>query len=148
VSRNIPRRPDPYTLHATSVAIDGAAIVITGASGRGKSGLALDLIAFGARLISDDITRIEPGEDGLPWAVSTGRMTGVIEAWGVGLLRVPHVGRAPVRLLVDLDRTETARHPEPVTQVVLGQGIPAVARVDSPHFAASILALSKGGRVE
>tara|TARA_R100000322_G_scaffold124685_2_gene81464 strand:- start:11767 stop:12213 length:447 start_codon:yes stop_codon:yes gene_type:complete len=147
VSRDAARQPTPETIHATSVAIDGGAVVITGASGSGKSGLALELIALGARLISDDLTRIEPGAEGWPHAATTGRMAGVIEARGVGLLHVPHVARAPVCLIVDLDRTEQARLPEPVTRVVLGQAIPAVARVDSPHFAASILALSKGGRV-
>ena len=41
-------------LHASAVAIEGRAVLITGPSGSGKSGLALDIIALGARLVADD----------------------------------------------------------------------------------------------
>ena len=41
-------------LHATAVAIDGRAVLLRGASGSGKSDLALRLIDAGARLVADD----------------------------------------------------------------------------------------------
>ena len=43
-------------LHATTVAIDGAAVLLLGPSGSGKSDLALRLIDRGATLVSDDYT--------------------------------------------------------------------------------------------
>ena len=42
------------TVHASCVACDGAGVLILGASGAGKSGLALNLMALGAALVADD----------------------------------------------------------------------------------------------
>ena len=50
--------PQQSILHASCVAIQGRAVLIIGASGRGKSGLALQLMAFGAKLVSDDRTEV------------------------------------------------------------------------------------------
>lgn len=133
--------------HATSVAIDGKAVLIEGPSGSGKSGFALELIAFGARLISDDMTRVEARGEGWPYAVSAGRMDGVIEARGVGLIQVPYTQNAPITLIVDMGRQETERLPVTRTTELMNTEISTVSRVDSPHFAAAILALVKGGRV-
>ena len=44
------------TLHASSVSIDGRAVLIEGMSGSGKSDLAMRLIDRGATLVSDDYT--------------------------------------------------------------------------------------------
>ena len=46
------------TLHATSVAIGGRAVLLCGPSGVGKSDLALRLIDRGATLVSDDYTLV------------------------------------------------------------------------------------------
>lgn len=140
-----PARQSRDTVHATSVAIEGRAALITGPSGSGKSGLALDLIALGATLISDDMTVVETDETEWPIARTTGRMSGVIEARGLGLIRVPSLAAAPVALIVDMSRTETERLPEPRFTDLLGSRIVTVSRVDSPHFPASIMALIKGG---
>ena len=135
------------TRHASAVAIDGRGILIIGASGSGKSTLALELISRGAKLISDDLTRVTPGPEGWPVLSGTGRMIGAIEARGVGILRVPHVASAPLSLVVDLDEAETERLPEPRFAKVLDQEILSLRRVDEPHFHAAIVALIKGGRV-
>ncbi|MDA3887407.1 MAG: serine kinase, partial [Allgaiera sp.] len=47
-------------LHASCVALDGRGVLILGPSGAGKSGLALQLMALGARLVADDRTRLNP----------------------------------------------------------------------------------------
>ena len=52
------REGQETALHATCVAIDGRGVVLTGASGAGKSGLGLQLIDGGAMLVSDDVTAI------------------------------------------------------------------------------------------
>lgn len=136
--------------HASAVALGagpgaaGFGVMIEGPSGSGKSALALQLIGLGARLVADDRTRID-ARDGWPWLVAPERLAGVIEARGVGLLGVPHCPAVPLRLIVDMGATETARLPEPLAREVLGQRIRYIRRVDGPHFAGSIVALSHGG---
>ena len=135
--------------HATAVVLGGEGsasfgVLIEGPSGSGKSALALQLIGLGARLVADDRTRIV-ARDGWPWLIAPERLEGVIEARGVGLIQVPSTAAAPLRLIVDMGAIEPARLPQPATRDVLGQRIRYLLRVDGPHFAGSIIALSKGG---
>ena len=135
---------DSEPRHATAVAIDGAGVLIIGPSGSGKSALALDLISRGGVLIADDRCRIVLRDD-WPWLREPERLAGVIEARGVGLLRVPHVAAAPLRLVVDMGEVSAERMPEPEVERVLGQEIVLVRRVDAAHFPGAIVALAKGG---
>lgn len=132
------------TIHATTVAWQGKGALILGASGRGKSGLALALMALGADLVSDDRTVLTAGPDGL-WAAPPPAIAGMIEARGVGLLRAAHLPQARVALCVDLDQTETRRLPDPRHVPFLGCDIPCLHKVDSPYFAAAILQYLKAG---
>ena len=98
------------TLHATTVAIDGRAVLIEGPSGAGKSDLALRLIDRGAKLVSDDRTLVVR-EGGELLARAPHLQAGRIEVRGVGLANVAHVAEAPVALLVRLD-PDPPRMPE------------------------------------
>jgi len=89
------------TLHVSSVAIDGRAILIEGESGAGKSDLALRLIDRGAMLISDDYTLLQrAGRELIASPPDT--IAGQIEVRGLGVLPMPHVAKVPVALLVQL----------------------------------------------
>ena len=140
----------PLVQHASAVVLGarpdhaGFGVLIEGPPGSGKSALALQLIALGARLVADDRTRIV-ARDGWPWLIAPERLGGVIEARGVGLIRVPDTRAAPLRLIVDMGAHENARLPEPATRAVMGKHIRYLRRVDGPHFAGSIVALSNGG---
>lgn len=89
-------------IHATSVMIDGRAVLLSGRSGSGKSDLALRLIDRGALLVSDDYTLLE-NRDGVLFASAPPRIAGRIEIRGVGIADVAIAGAAPVALLLILD---------------------------------------------
>ena len=57
------RRPDLLWLHAGAVARDGFALLISGPSGQGKSGLTTRLSEKGWKFLSDDIAPIRLHED-------------------------------------------------------------------------------------
>ncbi len=132
-------------LHATCVAFDAKAIVITGRSGSGKSSLALQLISLGAVLVSDDQTRITR-VDGMVVAHAPCRLAGVIEARGIGLLQVPYQQDALVQLVVDLDGDAPSRLPERREINLLGNMIDTIYKVDGPHFPMALKALVLGGQ--
>ncbi|MCI2399711.1 HPr kinase/phosphatase C-terminal domain-containing protein [Aliiroseovarius subalbicans] len=136
-------RPD--ILHATTVTIGAVGVVILGPSGAGKSALALQLIGLGAKLIADDRTRLSH-EEGVLTAHAPDRLQGVIEARGVGLIRVPWQGRAYVHLVVDLEQEEPGRLPFPTSRQIMGTEVEVLKRVDGPHFPSAIWHLVTHGR--
>lgn len=135
--------PVPDTRHATCVAWDGQAVLITGASGAGKSGLGLALLALGCTLVADDRVHLT-ADDGL-WAHCPDTITGLIEARGVGILNAHYDKHARVVLAVDLDRYETERLPQRRFFTVLGCDVPLIYKVDAPHFAPAIVQILKAG---
>lgn len=88
--------------HATSVLIDGRVLLLAGASGRGKSDLALRLIDRGALLVSDDYTALAP-RDGSLYASPPGNIAGRMEIRGIGIVNMAFADEGPVALILDLD---------------------------------------------
>jgi serine kinase of HPr protein (carbohydrate metabolism regulator) len=113
------------TVHASCVAIGGRGVLIRGASGSGKSDLALRLIDRGARLVSDDYTDLIAAAGRLV-ASPPATIKGRIEVRGVGIAEVASVAAVPVALVVDLDR-RVERLPEPRAETLAGIDIPAIA---------------------
>lgn len=83
-------------LHASCVAAEGHAVLITGRSGSGKSDLALRLIDRGFTLVSDDRTILRK-QDGRLIASAPDTIKGKIEVRGVGILEMETVASAPRR---------------------------------------------------
>jgi HPr kinase/phosphorylase len=107
-------------LHATCVALKDNGVLLLGASGRGKSDLALRLIDGGGVLVADDQVAIERCDD-VVVARPAVTLRGLIEVRGVGILRLPHRSSCPVRLVVDLDTVGPwPRLPEPSRHRLLG----------------------------
>ena len=126
--------PKKRVIHATTVAIDGRAIVLRGPSGSGKSDLALRLIETGAELVADDRTELRE-VNGCLIAASPKSISGLLEVRGVGLLSLPHRDGVPVALLADLDPTRPPpRLPDPTRETLDGV---SVARIDLSPFEAS-----------
>ena len=134
-------------MHASCVAVNGRGVLIIGASGTGKSALALQLIAYGADLIADDQTQIALHDQHLI-ATCPPQLSGMIEARGLGLLYSPPRPSAILAIVVDLDQTEPQRLPPKRIISLLGVSLPLVLGAKSNHFPASVLCYLKGARLE
>lgn len=133
-------------LHASAVAVEGRGVLILGASGTGKSSLALHLIALGAQLVSDDQTELHRDGPNLI-AIAPPTLANMIEARGIGLLHSPALAQTTITLIVDLDQTETQRLPPQRSTTILGATLPLILGSQSNHFSAAILCYLKGGRL-
>lgn len=133
-------------LHASSVAINNRGVLIRGASGAGKSGLALQLMALGAVLVSDDRTIVTRHAEHLV-ASAPDTLRGKIEARGVGILAAESHGPACLCLVVDLDVTENERLPELHRASLLDVSLPLLRKCDAAHFPAAIITYLKGERL-
>jgi HPr kinase/phosphorylase len=122
-SAGLPRAaPEPahVRLHATCVQLGGVGVVLLGASGVGKSDLALRLIDAGALLVADDQLEVEATPAGLLGRPAAA-LAGLLEVRGLGILRLPYCRVSPLGLVVELDcATQAPRLPEPSTYPILG----------------------------
>ncbi len=110
----------------SAVAVAGRAVLLRGRSGTGKSRLAAELIALGARLVGDDAVQLLTGS-GEPRIAPPPRMSGLIEQRGVGIVRAPAVsGPVALALIADLDRAEPERLPPRRTAALGGHELPLV----------------------
>lgn len=136
---------ESVNLHGSCVALSGRGVLILGPSGSGKSSLALQLIAFGCDLVSDDRT-IVALRGGALEASAPEAIRGRIEARGVGLLIAVPAPSVRLTLAVDLAHLESERLPRARHYPVLGVDLPLLHRVESAHFPAAILQYLKAGR--
>jgi serine kinase of HPr protein (carbohydrate metabolism regulator) len=94
-------------IHATGLVLDKIGIVFRGASGSGKSVLALQLMdewearSLDARLVADDRIEIEAGKASLTMHAPKA-IEGLVELRGRGIVSRPFVSNAPVHLIVDM----------------------------------------------
>ncbi|MBD3665941.1 serine kinase [Sulfitobacter sp. TSTF-M16] len=130
--------PSAKIIHATTVSVAKKGVLIIGPSGSGKSSLALQLLALGARLVADDRTSVSL-EGGRVIADVPENIAGLIEARGVGLINVPPAGPTDIRLVIDMGQIESDRLPATKHHDVLGIELPCLHKVDTPHFAHAIL---------
>lgn len=128
-------------IHASSVAVDGRAVLISGPSGSGKSDLALRLLDRGFTLISDDRTIVRK-EGARIIASAPETIKGKLEIRGIGIVDVECVTDVPVALVVELT-SDIARLPDDSRKrVVLGEGIPLVSIDAMSASAASKVAMA------
>jgi serine kinase of HPr protein (carbohydrate metabolism regulator) len=112
-------------IHATAVSIGGKAVLLTGASGAGKSDLALRLIDRGAVLVADDQVELTV-RDACLLASPPTTIAGRIEVRGVGIMTMPFAEYMPVALIIDLD-SAPERLPEARLRVLCGVTVPLAA---------------------
>ena len=116
--------------HGSCVDFNGKSILAIGASGSGKSSLALGLIALGGDLISDDQVILTDDDKGVI-VTSPSSIRGKIEAYSVGVLNCPNRENGYLQLVIDLSVEPKKRFPEPATvqigshdiEVIAGKGV-------------------------
>jgi serine kinase of HPr protein (carbohydrate metabolism regulator) len=113
-------------LHASCVASDGHAVLISGPSGSGKSDLALRLLDRGFTLVSDDRTIVR--KDGSRLIASApDTIKGKLEIRGVGIVDMEVVPDAPIALVIELT-SDIQRIPDDSRErLILGIGIPVIS---------------------
>lgn len=112
------------SVHASTVAIGGRAVLLAGRSGSGKSDLALRLIDRGAALVSDDYTLVKREAERLV-ATAPATIAGKMEVRGIGIVDVATCASAPVAMLIDLDNA-AERMPPDETEMILGVRLPSL----------------------
>ena len=125
-------------MHASCAAWEGAGVLITGASGSGKSDLLLRLIDRGWALVADDRVEVAQG-----WASAPAPLAGLLEIRGLGLLRLPFLATARLALVVALGQAE--RMPEPGRYPILD--LPMVT-IDPGRAAAPLMVSLALGAVQ
>ncbi len=131
-------------LRATAVAMDGQGAVILGQSGAGKTRTALEMMAIGADLISDDgvwldIQNVLHRPETAP---------NMIEARGIGLLHAAQIQSAPLHVVVDLNQPELQRLPPHRVVAAPGGPVAFIRGQGHPFLAAAIVQYLKMGRAE
>jgi HPr kinase/phosphorylase len=120
-------QPLKTQIHASCIELAGTGVLLRGASGSGKSDLALRLIDAGARLVADDRTDLIV-EGGRLVASAPAPISGQLEVRGIGIVTLAHVARSPVGLVVDLvGAGDIERLPEPRQCRYLEIDVPLIA---------------------
>jgi NAD(P)-dependent dehydrogenase (short-subunit alcohol dehydrogenase family) len=141
-------------IHAGCVAIGGKGVLILGASGAGKSDLALRLIDEGARLVADDRCELFV-RAGKLCARAPAAIAGLLEVRGIGIIALPHAKSAGLAMVVRLKSRNRQRLPEPAFYVPQPSPGPhakvplilvdAAAASAAPRIRTALRAFSTGG---
>lgn len=132
-------------VHGTAIAVGGRGFLILGASGSGKSGLALQMMALGAELVSDDQVLLGRVADSIEMTAPE-TLSSMIEARFVGLLKVSPVSKISLHHVIDLDAEPQARLPQLQVCDVLGVRIDLINGRNVPNLASILMILGRAER--
>lgn len=131
--------PDEMRVHGSVVAVGNEAVLFIGGSGSGKSTVALEMVAYGAGLVSDDQVILRKSGAGLV-AHPIADFEGLAEARGIGIIKVRKADPTPIELVVDLDQTELRRMPPERFTEFLGIRVNLIYGKDNRGLAAALFA--------
>jgi serine kinase of HPr protein (carbohydrate metabolism regulator) len=115
-------------LHATALSVGGKGVIISGASGAGKTSLALELIRearrdkIEAKLVADDRVDII-AVDGQLRASAPAPLAGLVEIRGSGVHTIGHMSQTPLDLAVDLVDPKAAERVSPSAPRMVAHGV-------------------------
>ena len=125
------------TVHASCVLVQTVGVLIIGASGSGKSALALRLIGLGGKLVADDRTILTYHKNQII-ATCPATIKGKIEARGVGIINLSPEKCDQVSLIVDMESTTKDRMPQNETYNLFGIDIPLIRFTPLDAFAEAV----------
>ena len=139
-------------LHATALSIHDNGVLLIGASGAGKSDLALRCLALPNsplldapfQLVSDDQSVVSLKNSVLTVSAPDS-LAGLIEARGLGLLHATAT-EAALHTVLDLDTDETERLPPLRRTELLEHSVPLLHNSASGGFAAALMQYLRAGR--
>lgn len=138
----------PVNMHATGLVVAGAGVIVSGASGSGKSSLAFELLERGRMsgrfccLVADDQIFLSGYTGGLVM-LAPAPIAGLAEMRGYGVARIDHEPCAVVDLMVELvPASEAPRYRRDKVRTLEGVAIPCLelAERESAGGARAILA--------
>lgn len=129
------------TIHASTVASNGRAVMILGASGSGKSDLALQLIDRGFTLVADDQTICQK-RGGMLVASAPATIRGKLEIRGLGIVTMPVVDDATIALVVELASDIQRMPSDSRERMICGVAVPLISVDGQTASAAAKIALA------
>lgn len=141
------RTLDTGLQHASCVDFKGRGVLIFGASGSGKSSLALACISIGARLVGDDYVDLSVEQDKII-ARRPPNIAGLIEVARVGILNCDYIENTNLVLAIDMSQAEVERLP-PRRHISLQEcDIPLIYGADIPYLHSVAFQFVTAGRAD
>jgi HPr kinase/phosphorylase len=133
--------------HASCVDFNGRGVLILGASGSGKSSLALACISLGAVLVGDDYVDLNI-QNGAIVAQRPPNIAGMIEVAKVGILNCVFIERTKLALVIDMSQSEVERLP-PQRHIALQDcDIPLIYGANIPYLHSVAYQFVTAGRAD
>ena len=120
--------------------INGSGVLIIGRSGSGKSSLAINLLALGAKLVADDQCELVKKNNRYR-ILKPASLPNSIEIRGIGLVSVPTVVETKLDWVVNMDEAETERMPDLRFTKIDGYRVPTVFGKNMDELASRIYVL-------
>jgi HPr kinase/phosphorylase len=137
------------SLHGVLVLLWGQGLLVLGASGAGKTDVALELIRRGHQLVADDAVELFCPEPAVVWGRPLKSGPHPMAVYGVGVIRAEQVwgaaavaNQAPIRQVIELVDVTGRSYENPLeaggqTLYLMGVAVPylALAQERRPHLA-------------